>query len=133
MSRGGKRPGAGRPKGAVAKLTTAAVARAKSTGELPHECRLRVVRGESIDDRIPTLEQRIAAAVSVAPYFAPKLAAIEQRVETNVRAVVASKPLTKEEFMEKFGIEYAKPIQLPASSIEAAYDTRPPAPHRWRS
>ena len=107
MSRGGKRPGAGRPKGAVAKMSAAAVAQAKATGELPHEFLLRVVRGESIGDQAPTLEQRIAAAVSVAPYFAPKLAAIEQRVETNFRAVVSSKALTKEEFMRQYGIEYA--------------------------
>ncbi|MFN4894565.1 MAG: hypothetical protein ACK5HO_02170 [Pseudomonadota bacterium] len=107
MSHGGKRSGAGRPKGAVAKLTASAVARAKLTGELPHEFLLRVVRGESIDDQVPTLEQRIAAAVSVAPYFAPKLAAIEQRVETNVRAVVSSKPLSKEEFIKQYCIDYA--------------------------
>jgi hypothetical protein len=56
MNRGGKRLGAGRPKGAVAKLTASAVARAKSTGELPHEFLLRVVRGESIDNELPTLE-----------------------------------------------------------------------------
>jgi hypothetical protein len=109
MSRGGKRPGAGRPKGAVAKLAATAVARAKSTGELPHEFLLRIVRGEMIDDQIPSLEQRIAAAVSVAPYFAPKLAAIEQRIETGIVAVVSNKPLSKEEFMEKYGIECATP------------------------
>jgi hypothetical protein len=107
MSRGGKRPGAGRPIGAVAKLTATAVARAKSTGELPHEFLLRVVRGERIDNEVPSLEQRIAAAVSVAPYFAPKLAAIEQRIDTGIVAVVSNKPLSKEEFMKKFGIEYA--------------------------
>lgn len=105
MSRGGKRPGAGRPKGAVAKMSAAAVAQARATGELPHEFLLRVVRGERIDDQAPTLEQRIAAAVSVAPYFAPKLAAIEQRVETNVRAVVSGKPMTTEQWMVKYGIE----------------------------
>lgn len=105
MSRGGKRPGAGRPKGAVAKMSAAAVAQAKSTGELPHEFLLRVVRGECIDDLMPTLEQRISAAVSAAPYFAPKLAAIEQRVQTNVRAVISSKPLTVEEWAEKYGTE----------------------------
>ena len=84
-------------------MTATAVARAKSTGELPHEFLLRVVRGESIDEQVPTLEQRIAAAVSVAPYFAPKLAAIEQRVETNIKAVVSNKPLSKEEFMLLYG------------------------------
>jgi hypothetical protein len=112
MSRGGKRPGAGRPKGAVAKLTATAVARAKSTGELPHEFLLRIVRGESIDDRVPTLEQRIAAAVSVAPYFAPRLAAVEQTVESNVRAVVSSKPMTTEEWMKKYGVQRIEPSSI---------------------
>ena len=119
MSHGGKRPGAGRPKGAVAKLTATAVAHAKSTGELPHEFLLRVVRGESIDDQVPTLEQRIAAAVSVAPYFAPKLAAIEQRVETNVRAVVSSRPLSKEEFMLRYGVGAVKIIDATPESAVA--------------
>ena len=113
MPRGGYRPGAGRPKGAVAKMTASAVAHAKSTGELPHEFLLRVVRGETIDEQIPSLEQRIAAAVSVAPYFAPKLAAIEQRIESSVRAVVSTKPMTAEEWMLKFGIER---INLPCLS-----------------
>ena len=113
MSHGGKRPGAGRPKGAVAKLTATAVARAKSTGELPHEFLLRVVRGESIDDQVPTLEQRIAAAVSVAPYFAPKLAAIEQRIETNVKAVVSSTPMTTEEWMKKYNIQRVSVPTIP--------------------
>ena len=105
MSRGGKRPGAGRPLGSVSKLSATAVAHAKSTGELPHEFLLRVVRGECIDGLVPTLEQRISAAVSAAPYFAPRLAAVEQRIETNLRAVVSSKPMTTDEWMKKYGIE----------------------------
>jgi hypothetical protein len=108
MGRGGKRSGAGRPKGAVSKLTATAVARAKSTGELPHEFLLRIVRGEMIDGQLPSLEQRIAAAVSVAPYFAPKLAAIEQRIETGIVAVVSNKPLSTEEFMVRYGITEVK-------------------------
>lgn len=113
MSQGGKRPGAGRPKGAVSKLSATAVAHAKATGELPHEFLLRVVRGQCIDDQYPTLEQRIAAAVAAAPYFAPKLAAVEQRIETNLRAVVSSKPMTTEEWMKKHCIER---LSLPAKS-----------------
>ena len=105
MSRGGKRPGAGRPIGSVSKLSATAVAHAKSTGELPHEFLLRVVRGECIDGLVPTLEQRISAAVSAAPYFAPKLAAIEQRVETNARAVISSKPMTIEDWAKTYNVE----------------------------
>ena len=113
MSRGGKRPGAGRPKGAVAKMSAAAIAQAKSTGELPHEFLLRVVRGECIDDLVPTLEQRISAAVSAAPYFAPKLTAIEQRVENHVKTVISSEPLTTEQWMAKYGVGRAALPAIP--------------------
>ncbi|MEN9846093.1 MAG: hypothetical protein RIS36_1240 [Pseudomonadota bacterium] len=110
MPRGGYRVGAGRPKGSVAKITEEAVARAKEGGELPHQFLLRIVRGDAIDGERPSLQMRIAAAVAAAPYFAPKLAAIEQRVETNVRAAISSKPLSKEEFMRQYGVEYAAPV-----------------------
>lgn len=102
MPRGGYRPGAGRPKGAVAKITEEAVTKAKAGGELPHQFLLRIVRGEVIDGERPSLQMRIAAAVSAAPYFAPRLAVMEAQVETTVRAVVSNKPLTIEEFKERY-------------------------------
>jgi hypothetical protein len=102
MPRGGYRAGAGRPKGAVAKITEEAVAKAKEGGELPHQFLLRVVRGEEIDGERPSLQMRIAAAVSAAPYFAPKLAVMEAQIKTNVRAVVSNKPLSIEEFTERY-------------------------------
>ena len=102
MARGGYRVGAGRPKGAVAKITEEAVAKAKEGGELPHQFLLRIVRGDSVGGEVPSIQMRIAAAVAAAPYFAPKLAAIEQQIETTVRAVVSNKPLTKEEFIERY-------------------------------
>ena len=105
MSRGGRRTGAGRPKGAVSKLATEAVAKAKATGDLPHEFLLKIVRGEPIDGTSPSIEQRIHAAIAVAPYFAPKLATVEQKIESDVRAVVSSKPMTKEEFMLRYNIQ----------------------------
>ena len=43
---------------------------------LPHEFLLRVVRGEEIDGYKPTFHDRMFAAKSAAPYFAPKLASI---------------------------------------------------------
>ena len=107
MSRGGRRTGAGRPKGAVSRLTTEAVTKAKTTGILPHEFLLKIVRGEDIDGTLPSIEQRIHAAIAVAPYFAPKLASIEQKMESNVKAVVSSKPMTSDEWMRRFGIEKA--------------------------
>lgn len=110
MPRGGYRPGAGRPKGAVAKITEEAVAKAKASGELPHQFLLRIVRGEAIDGEQPSLQMRIAAAVSAAPYFAPRLAVMEAQIETNVRAVVSNKPLTIEEFKERYLNKNDEPI-----------------------
>lgn len=110
MPRGGYRPGAGRPKGAVAKITEEAVAKAKAGGELPHQFLLRIVRGEAIDGEVPSLQMRIAAAVSAAPYFAPKLAVMEAQIETNIRAVVSAKPLTIQEFKERYLDKSDEPI-----------------------
>ena len=90
----------GRKPGSRNKLTRAAVAAAAATGELPHEFLLRVSRGEpfveahciktkaedgSVRDewmgrtRRPTADERISAATSAAPYYAPKLASIEHK------------------------------------------------------
>lgn len=96
----------------MSKLSYEAVSRAKSSGELPHEFLLRIVRGEKIGETSPSLEQRIHAAIASAPYFAPKLTAIEQRVENHVKAVISSEPLTTEEWMAKYGVERAA---LPAT------------------
>lgn len=83
--------GRGRPPGAVGKLSREAVEHAKSTGELPHIFLLRVARGEIIEQKImnsltgelstvyvaPPFEVRVDVAKAVAPYFQPKLAAVE--------------------------------------------------------
>ena len=102
MSRGGYRINAGRPKGAIAKITEEAVAKAKAGGELPHQFLLRIVRGEAIDGERPPLQMRISAAIAAAPYFAPRLAVMEAQIETNIRAVISSKPLSTAEFVERY-------------------------------
>jgi hypothetical protein len=94
--RGGKRPGAGRKAGSTNKQSKASIAKARATadGELPHEWLLRIMRGEKMEvalesksavdgtpaeqvivSVIPTLEDRIKAAIAAAPFYAPKLAA----------------------------------------------------------
>ena len=80
----------GRPKGSVGKLSLAAREAARLTGELPHEFLLRVTRGEVIAQpmrldsgetrtvyQIPDLPMRVDAAKAAAPYFAPKLSAVQ--------------------------------------------------------
>jgi hypothetical protein len=91
--RGGRRPGAGRKKGARNKRTVALIAQAQAQGILPHEFLASVARGEPVrcslmDDVtglpigepllcFPSLDQRIDAARAAAPYFAARLASIE--------------------------------------------------------
>jgi hypothetical protein len=88
MARGGKRPGAGRPKGSKNRLAQAAREQAEATGSLPHEVLLAICRGdqklrdvvkcgdEMVEiERWPTVEERIRAATAAAPFYAPKLAA----------------------------------------------------------
>lgn len=103
MPRGGARPGGGRPKGSVQKITTQAREEAKATGLLPHEWLLMVARGEPIEQKrwdikydkkgnvvskelvtdivYPDLPMRQDSAKAAAPYYAPRLAA--QTVDMN--------------------------------------------------
>lgn len=54
------------------------IAAAEASGMLPHEFLLAVTRGESISEHRPTFEERLEAAKAAAPYYAPKLASVEQ-------------------------------------------------------
>jgi hypothetical protein len=94
--------GPGRPKGAVNRLSAKAVEAAQRSGELPHEFLLRIARGEEIDGHRPTFQERMAAAQASAPYYAPKLASVEQRGQTNVLNVIAARPMTKDEWVAKY-------------------------------
>ena len=112
MARGGARPGGGRPKGAVQKITTQAREAAAETGLLPHEWLLKVSRGEPIEQKrwktiydakgkekgreliteevyadFPT---RIDAAKAASPFYAPKLAVQTVSVTGNSDAVAAT-------------------------------------------
>ena len=84
-------PGAGRPPGAVSRMSREAREKAALTGELPHEFLLRIVRGEPIfrievnsvtgmkehKQEVYGFEDRKDAAKAVAPYFAPKISTVE--------------------------------------------------------
>lgn len=93
---GGKRPGAGRKKGTLSKVTAATRAAAMQTGLLPHEWLLNVARGEPIEEKrwkikydkagneisrelisemtYPDKSLRVDCAKAAAPYYAPRLA-----------------------------------------------------------
>lgn len=108
--RGGYRPGGGRPKGSLNKMSQELREGARMSGELPHEFLLRVVRGELIRQKslnddgtvkesylVPTMEMRLEAAKSAAPYFAPKISTVE------VIAGVSDEQL--DEFITRFAAE----------------------------
>lgn len=75
MARGGKRPGAGRPRGAINKLSAAATKAAAATGMLPHEILMRLGRGEKVQgfDGDLSKQERIDCLKASAPFYAPKL------------------------------------------------------------
>jgi hypothetical protein len=69
MPSGGKRPGAGRPRGSKTKKQALLLAAAEA-GELPVDFLLRIMRDPTVDAAV-----RMDAAKSVAPYLHPRLAA----------------------------------------------------------
>ena len=70
--RGGRRPGAGRPRSRVRALTREIANRCAEEGITPLEFMLRVMRDESAD-----LQTRADMAKSAAPYIHPRLQAVE--------------------------------------------------------
>lgn len=94
MPHGGARPGAGRKKGSISKLTEARasqVARIAADGDLPLEImvtRMRELWSEGKKD------DACAIAEKCAPYFHPRLAAIEHSGETTTN-VISDKPEMK--------------------------------------
>lgn len=109
MAGGGRQPGAGRPKGALSKVTAKAKQAAMETGLLPHEWLLQVSRGEGIkhkrwvvkydkqgkevsrdlveEEIYADFPTRIDAAKAASPFYAPKLAVQTVSVTGNSDAV----------------------------------------------
>lgn len=72
MSRGGKREGAGRKKGAATKVNETARQKAAEGGLMPLDYMLGVMRDEDIPRDV-----RMDAAKAAAPYVHAKLASVE--------------------------------------------------------
>ena len=75
MPRGGKRPGAGRPRGAISKSTRAILEASASNGEMPLEYMLRVMRDPNV-----SAARRDDMARAAAPYLHPRIQTIEHSV-----------------------------------------------------
>lgn len=76
MSQGGKRKGAGRPKGARNKKTAEQVAAIIDSGLAPLDYLLSVMRDEGLDRAA-----RVDAAHKAAPYVHPKLTSVDHKSE----------------------------------------------------
>lgn len=82
MLKGGRRAGAGRPKGAISLSTRAIIEAAKSGGEMPIDYMLRVMRDENAPDARRDTMARTAAA-----YLHAKLSMIEDVEDDTERAL----------------------------------------------
>lgn len=83
MAVGGARPGAGRKKGGHNKLAEEAIQAAKSTGIMPLEYLLQVMRDPGIDEG-----KRIDAAKAAAPYVHAKLQPKDEQGSTAQTIIV---------------------------------------------
>lgn len=76
----------------VTKVNRLAIEEAHRTGMLPHEFLLKISRGGRIDGKKPDLAMRISCAKAAAPYYAPKLSAVELIKDLNdeeLEAIIA--------------------------------------------
>ena len=106
MPSGGKRKGAGRPPGSATRRTREIANKAAASGLLPHEFLLAVARGEAIEGVTPTFADRLDAAKAAAPYFAPRLAAVDLKAEGEVKHVIRRTPMTARDWaIERAGLD----------------------------
>lgn len=111
-------------------ISKRAIDRARKTVCLhPHELLKYWANGVSIGGLTPDPDQQLAAAIASAPYYAPKLANLEVRQETHIKAVISAAPMSKEAWLSK----YVAPPSLPtefnnSGEVTSVIDVTPPAP-----
>lgn len=103
-TRGGVRPGAGRPKGTRRRLSVKAIEEAASEGLLPVQYMLRVMR----DARVPK-PRRDAMAIAAAPYFHAKLSSVEVKNKRGEKFKIASENMTAKEAMDAYMSTLSQP------------------------
>lgn len=81
MATGGKRAGAGRPKGAINKATAQKRAQIEASGLTPLDYMLQILRDEEKSEGA-----RFEAAKAAAPYVHARLSTIEASVDADVTA-----------------------------------------------
>lgn len=100
MAHGGARPGAGKPKGSVAKTDAKARQKAAEGGITPLEYLLQIMRDEDQPQ-----EERKDAAKAAAPYVHARLASVDMtsKNDTTMR-VLSDKPQTEDEWTNSVGL-----------------------------
>jgi hypothetical protein len=101
ISPGSVRQAGGRPKGSRNKRTSELIERAEAKGISPLDLMLAVMHDLWQEgDRLAAF----ACAEKIAPYLHARLAAVEQKVETDVRqTVVNGEPMSTEEWLARYG------------------------------
>lgn len=95
--RGGKRPGAGRPKGRINKVSAAERERHAAEGEMPLDYMLRIMR----DARMPK-PRRDEMAKAAAPYFHAKLSSMEIKNKKGEKFKLATEGMDPKEAMDAY-------------------------------
>lgn len=102
--RGGYRPGAGRPKGAINKVSKEERERHAAEGELPLDYMLRIMR----DARMPKA-RRDEMAKAAAPFLHSKLSSVELKNKKGEALRMVSETMTPKEASEAFATTMAQP------------------------
>jgi hypothetical protein len=96
----------GRKKGSVNKVTSEMKVAIAASGETPLEYMLRVMRDTKADTR-----RRDDMAKAAAPYIHPRLASIEQSIETEtVQHIISDRQMSDEEWERRYCIPREKQI-----------------------
>lgn len=83
MARGGQRPNAGRPPGAIARATKKAKEAAEAGGIMPLDFMLQIMRDEHAER-----SERLDMAKAAAPYVHAKLSSVDAKLEGDFGLVV---------------------------------------------
>jgi hypothetical protein len=102
--RGGARPGAGRPKGRINKVSREERAKYAESGELPLDYMMRIMR----DARYPKA-RRDQMAMAAAPYFHAKLSSMEIKNKKGEKFRLATADMSAKEAMEAYMSTLSQP------------------------
>jgi hypothetical protein len=105
VARGGKRPGAGRPKGTESPKTKRqreVATKALDEGITPLEVMLRAMRA-ALGPEGTDYAAAFPFARDAAPFIHAKLASTEVKMDADVKQTVSAEPLKPAEWEEKYG------------------------------